>query len=48
MEIKNEKGTKNSMANHLSRLEGPKNEVHINDKFPNEHLSAISNSNLVP
>ena len=48
MEINNEKGTKNSMADHLSRLEGPKNEVHINDNFPNEQLSAISNSSSVP
>ena len=48
MEIKNEKETKNSMEDHLSRLEGLKNEVHINDNFPNEQLSAISNSGLVP
>ena len=36
------------MADHLSRLEGPKNEIQINDNFPNEQLLAISYSSLVP
>ena len=36
------------MADHLSRLKGLKNEVHINDNFPNEQLLAISDSSLEP
>ena len=48
VEIKDKKGTKNIVADHLSRLEGPKNEVQINDKFPEEQLLAISDSSLVP
>ena len=48
VEIKDKKGTENSMADHLSRLEGPKNEVQINDNFLNEQLLAIFYSSLVP
>ena len=29
------------MADHLSRLEGPRDEVQINDNFPDEQLLAI-------
>ena len=36
------------MENHLSRLEGPKNEVQIKDNFPDERLLAISYSSLMP
>ena len=36
------------MANHLSRLKGPKNEIQINDNFLDEQLLAISNLILVP
>ena len=36
LEIKDKKGTENLVANHLSRLEGPRDEVQINDDFPNE------------
>ena len=36
------------MADHLSRLEGPRNESQINDNFCDEQLLAISDSNLVP
>ena len=48
VEIKDKKGMENSMADHLSKLEGPKNEVKINDNFPDEQLLAISDSILVP
>ena len=42
VEIKDKKGTKNLVADHLSRLEGPKNEVQINDNFHDEQPLAIS------
>ena len=47
VEIKDKKGTKNLVADHLSRLEGPKNEVQINDNFHDEQPLAISYSILV-
>ena len=47
VEIKDKKGTKNLVVDHLSRLEGPKNEVQINDNFLDEQLLAISYSSLV-
>ena len=48
VEIKDKKGIEKLVADHLSRLEGPKNEVQINDNFPDEQLLTISNSSLVP
>ena len=36
MEIKDKKGTENLVADHLSRLEGPSKEIHINDDFPKQ------------
>ena len=36
LEIKYKKGTKNLVVDHLSRLEGARNEVHVNDDFPDE------------
>ena len=36
LEIKDKKGTKNLVADHLSRLEGPSKEIHINDDFLDE------------
>ena len=36
LEIKDKKRTENLVAYHLSRLEGPSKEIHINDDFPNE------------
>ncbi|GJS16777.1 reverse transcriptase domain-containing protein [Tanacetum coccineum] len=45
IKIKDEKGTKNLVAHHLSRLENPEleklNEEAIRDSFPDEHLMAI-------
>ena len=48
LEIKDKKGTKNPIAYHLSRLEGPINEVQINDNFLDEHLLAISEVSPMP
>ena len=42
LEIKDKKGIENLVADHLSRLEGPINDVHINDNFPDEQLLAMS------
>ena len=38
IEIKDKKGTENLVVDHLSRLEGPRDKVHVNDNFPNEQL----------
>ena len=35
-EIKDKKGTENLITDHLSRLEGARDEVHVNDDFPDE------------
>ena len=48
LEIKDKKGTKNLVADHLSRLEGSRDEVQINDNFPDEQLLAIEDIQLVP
>ena len=42
LEIKDKKGIENLVVDHLSRLEGPINDVHINDNFPDEQLLAMS------
>ena len=42
LEIKDKKGTENLVADHLSRLEGARDEVHVNDDFPYEQLLAIA------
>ena len=33
LEIKDKKGTENLVTDHLSRLEGARDEVHVNDDF---------------
>ena len=48
LEIKDKKGTENLVADHLSRLEGPRDEVQINDNFPDEQLLAIEDIQSVP
>ena len=48
LEIKDKKGTENLVANHLSRLEGARDEVHVNDDFPDEQLLAIEDKKSVP
>ena len=36
LEIKDKKGIENLVVNHLSRLEGPSEEIQINDDFLDE------------
>ena len=36
LEIKDKKGTKNLIVDHFSRLEGPRDEVQVNDDFRDE------------
>ena len=48
LEIKDKKGTKNLVADHLSRLEGPRDEVQVNDNFPDEQLLVIEDTKPVP
>ena len=48
LEIKDKKGTENQVADHLSRLEGARDEVHVNDDFLDEQLLAIQDKKPVP
>ena len=48
LEIKDKKGTENLVANHLSRLEGPRDEVQVNDDFLDEQLLVIEDTKPVP
>ena len=48
LEIKDNKGTENLVADHLSRLEGPRDEVQVNDDFPDEQLLVIGDTKTVP
>ena len=48
LEIKDKKGTENLVTDHLSRLEGPRDEVHVNDNFPDEQLLVIEDTKPVP
>ena len=48
LEIKDKKGTKNLVADHLSRLEGPSKEIQINDDFLDEQLLGIEDKKPVP
>ena len=48
VEIKDKKGTENLVADHLSRLEGARDDVPVNDEFPDEKLFAIENKRAVP
>ena len=48
LEIKDNKGIENLVADPLSRLEGPKDEVHVNDNFPDEQLLVIEDTKPVP
>ena len=42
------KGTENLVTDHLSRLERARDEVHVNDDFPDEQLLAIEDKRVVP
>ena len=48
LEIKDKKGTKNLVADHLSWLEVASDEVQVNDDFPDEQLLAIEDKRAVP
>ena len=48
LEIKDNKGTENLVADHLSRLEGPSKEIQINNDFLDEQLLVIKNKEPVP
>ena len=48
VEIKDKKGTENLVADHLSRLEGGKDEIQVNDDFPDKHLLAVEDKRAVP
>ena len=48
LEIKDKKGKENLATDHLSRLEGARDEVHVNDDLPDEHLLVIEDKNPVP
>ena len=48
LEIKDKNGTENLVADHLSRLEGPRDKVQINDNFLDEQILAIEDIQPVP
>ena len=48
LEIKDNRVTENIVTDHLSRLEGLRDEVHVNDDFPDEQLLAIEDTKLIP
>ena len=48
LEIKDKKGIENLIADHLSTLEGPRDEVHVNDDFPDEQLLEIEDTKPIP
>ena len=47
LEIKDKKGTENLVADHLSQLERVRDEVHVNDDFPDEQLLAIEDKRAI-
>ena len=47
LEIKDKKGTDNLVTDHLSQLEGTRDEVHVNDAFQDEQLLAIADTKMV-
>ena len=48
LEIKDKKGTENLVTDHLSRLEGARDEVYVNDDFLDEQLLAIDEKRAIP
>ena len=48
LEIKDKKGTENLVAYHISRLEGPRDKLQVNDDFPDEQLLAIEDTKPIP
>ena len=47
LEIKDKKGIENLVVDHLSWLEGPRDEVYVNDDFPDEQLLVIQDTKPV-
>ena len=48
VEIKDKNGTENLVADHLSRLEGGRDDVPVNDEFLDEKLFSIEDKGAVP
>ena len=48
LEIKDNKGTEKLVADHLSRLEGLRDAVQVNDDFLDEQLLVIEDTKPVP
>ena len=48
LEIKDKKGIENLVTDNLSRLEGLRDEVQVNDDFPDEQLLVIEDTKPVP
>ena len=48
VEIKDKKGTENLVVDHLSRLEGTRDDVLVNDEFPDEKLFTVEDKRAVP
>ena len=48
LEIKDKKAIENLVVDHLSRLEGPRDEVQVNDDFPDEQLLEIEDTKPTP
>ena len=48
LEIKDKKEIENLVMDHLSRLEGPRDEVQVNDNFLDEQLLVIEDTKLIP
>ena len=48
VEIKDKKGTENLVADHLSRLEGARDDFPVNDEFPDKKLFSIEDKRAVP
>ena len=48
LKIKDKKRIENLVVDHLSRLEGARDEAHVNDDFPNEQLLAMKDKKSVP
>ena len=48
VEIKDKKGTENLVEDHLSRLEWARDDVPMNDEFPDENLFSIEDKRSVP
>ena len=48
LEIKDKKVKENLVADHLSQLERPRDEVRVNNNFPDEQLLVIEDTKSIP